>query len=189
MSLRPLRKTTESFIAEANIKHNFKFTYEKTVYTGINNIIIITCKLHGDFAQRADKHLNETYGKGGCPSCRYSGVRKDKEFLAKAQELHNNFYDYSKTLYKRTDEKVIIICPLHGEFYQTPNAHTNKNKPSGCPCCGTAKKIAILKQQPNTFTKSGFVKVAKERICTFYLLRCQIQAEVFYKIRDYLSNA
>jgi very-short-patch-repair endonuclease len=34
------------------------------------------------------------------------------------------------------DKKIKIICPKHGEFYQTPRNHKNNH---GCPICNTSK--------------------------------------------------
>lgn len=45
------------------------------------------------------------------------------EFISKANEVHNNLYDYSKVVYKNNKTKVIIIDPIYGEFEQTPNSH------------------------------------------------------------------
>jgi hypothetical protein len=65
-----LRKTTEKFIEEATIKHNGKYTYLKTIYTGAHRKTIITCDDHGDFYQTPRNHLFGRGGKGqGCPKC------------------------------------------------------------------------------------------------------------------------
>lgn len=42
-----------------------------------------------------------------------------EEFIAKAREVHGDKYDYSKVNYINNSTKVIIICPIHGEFEQT----------------------------------------------------------------------
>lgn len=55
-----------------------------------------------------------------------------EEFIKKANEKHNGKYEYSKVEYVNAKTKVCIICPKHGEFWQTPNAHT---KGQGCPKC------------------------------------------------------
>lgn len=52
--------------------------------------------------------------------------------------MHGNKYDYSKTEYVRNNDKVIIGCPTHGDFYQTPDTHTNKGH--GCPQCGNENR-------------------------------------------------
>lgn len=56
-----------------------------------------------------------------------------EEFISRAKEKHGDKYDYSKVEYINAHTKVIIICPEHGEFKQTPSAH--KNNGMGCPNC------------------------------------------------------
>ena len=46
-----------------------------------------------------------------------------KEFIDKANKIHNNYYDYSLVNYVKATSKVKIICPKHGEFEQQPNNH------------------------------------------------------------------
>jgi Zn finger protein HypA/HybF involved in hydrogenase expression len=66
-------------------------------------------------------------------------------FAETCSKLHNNYYDYSKTVYKNVKEKVTITCPVHGDFEQTPDGHLSGR---GCPACGK-KKIseAMTKRQ------------------------------------------
>ena len=59
-----------------------------------------------------------------------------KEFIKRANTKHNNFYDYGKVVYKRMVDKIIIICPIHGEFLQAPSNHLNGQ---GCIECGYLK--------------------------------------------------
>ena len=56
----------------------------------------------------------------------------NKEFINKANQVHNGKYDYSKTKYKSSKIKIIIICKKHGEFLQNPSIHLGK---SGCIKC------------------------------------------------------
>lgn len=51
------------------------------------------------------------------------------EFIARARSVHGARYDYSKVEYRGRKDKVRIICPVHGEFLQTPDKHL-----SGCGC-------------------------------------------------------
>lgn len=55
------------------------------------------------------------------------------DFIEKARKVHGDKYDYSKVEYINNKTKVCIICPIHGEFWQTPSVHVN-NK-SNCPKC------------------------------------------------------
>lgn len=46
-----------------------------------------------------------------------------EQFINKANIIHNGKYDYSEVVYKKSNEKVKIICKLHGEFWQNPSNH------------------------------------------------------------------
>jgi len=75
-----VRKTTEQFIKEANIIHDNKFNYDKTLYIKNQIKVIITCPIHGDFEQRPLSHLQGN----GCNSCNESrGEREISKFLNK----------------------------------------------------------------------------------------------------------
>jgi len=63
-----------------------------------------------------------------------------KNFISRARIINENKYDYSKTSYVSGCTKIIIICPIHGEFMQTPNHHLNKQ---GCPVCSGNQKLTI----------------------------------------------
>lgn len=84
--------TTEEFIKKAIIKHGDKYDYQKTQYIKLDEKVIIICKEHGDFWQLPSKHL---YGQG-CKICGGSHKPKIDEWICKAEEIHNNIYDYSK---------------------------------------------------------------------------------------------
>ena len=71
------------------------------------------------------------------------------QFILQARQVHGWKYDYSKVEYVNSQTKVCIICPEHGEFWQTPNAHMSGQ---GCPECGGTKKL----------TTDVFIKRAKE---------------------------
>lgn len=50
---------------------------------------------------------------------------------------HSGKYDYSKSIYIRDKEKIEIICPHHGSFWQIPHAHKRGQK---CPHCSKMEK-------------------------------------------------
>ena len=62
---------------------------------------------------------------------------KTLEFIKKAKNIHGDQYDYSKVKYTRLKDKVRIICPIHGEFWQNANNHLHG---SGCPVCSKIKR-------------------------------------------------
>ena len=122
-------------IKKANETHNNKYQYDKTVYSSSKKDVCINCPIHGEFWQRADAHLNGQ----GCPKCAVESntdkCKHTKEFFVqKAIKAHNDKYNYSKVNYVNNRTKICIICPKHGEFWQTPDNHLAGH---GCPKCGT----------------------------------------------------
>lgn len=61
-----------------------------------------------------------------------------EQFIIKARLIHEDKYDYSLVNYINNSTEVIIICPIHGPFKQTPNHHLAGY---GCSfCAGNIKK-------------------------------------------------
>lgn len=56
-----------------------------------------------------------------------------EEFIKRSTDIHNNFYDYSVTIFKKVYEDVEIICPVHGVFSQLARRHLMGK---GCHACG-----------------------------------------------------
>ena len=132
------RKEKENeFIRKSNLIHNNKYDYSKVQYINSTTLVKIICPIHGEFEQMPHNHV-----KGcECQKCAVEKTRKSlslttDEFIKRAKEIHGDKYDYSKVEYgKNNREKVCIICPKHGEFWQEPNMHINEQQ--GCPLCGT----------------------------------------------------
>jgi len=57
---------------------------------------------------------------------------KTKLFADKCVSVHGDRYRYDNCKYIATHEKVEIICPDHGSFWQRPSSHL---RGSGCPKC------------------------------------------------------
>jgi len=127
------KHTLEEFLEKAKIIHGNKYDYTKVVYNGVDYKIIIGCPEHGEFQQTAYSHL---IGKG-CNQCSI-GINKvsTENFINKAREIHGDKYDYTKVIYVKSNEKVNIVCPEHGEFQQTPSGHLRNN---GCLFCSGSK--------------------------------------------------
>lgn len=129
---------TEEFIKRARKIHEDKYNYDKVVYTNVHSKVIIICPIHGDFEQEANSHLHGI----GCPYCGGTKKKNTEEFIKKAINIHGNKYNYSKVEYKGVEEKVCIICPIHGEFWQTPHSHLNNH---GCPICASSIGEKLVK--------------------------------------------
>jgi hypothetical protein len=112
--------------------------------------VTIECPQHGTFVQKPLHHLRR---RQGCPACGGTKKKTTEQFIAQACAIHKGKYDYSKTIYTRNHEQVCIICPLHGEFLQTPASHTLSKNPSGCPKCGGHVP----------YTRDSFIEAAAKR--------------------------
>lgn len=120
--------TLAKFLTNAVKKHGNKYDYSKAIYINGATKLDIICNEHGVFEQRPKDHINGQ----GCPKCANNKNRKDKEFVARAEEIHGQKYDYSKVVYHRVDKKVTITCPTHGDWRTKPNTHLSGH---GCPKC------------------------------------------------------
>jgi hypothetical protein len=76
-----------------------------------------------------------------------------EEFIEKANQTHNNKYDYSLVDYKNSLTKVKIICPEHGVFEQMPGNHLYGQQ---CPKCA---RLCIKQKQ--LMTNDIFVNKAQ----------------------------
>ena len=122
------RATTPEFIEKAKKVHGNKYEYMLVNYKGTYEKVQIVCHEHGVFKQTAKDHLNGC----GCPKCGGRIPLTQNDFVMRSIKTHNNKYDYSLVKYTTDKIKVSIICPDHGKFEQTPNAHMNGQ---GCPRC------------------------------------------------------
>ena len=127
------RPTTDEWIKNAKLVHGDRYDYSLVDYKRAIDSVDIICPVHGKFSQKANNHLNGS----GCLKCareKFIGIRlsNTSEFIKKASIIHNNKYNYSEVDYKRSDKKVAIICPTHGNFLQTPREHLSGR---GCIKC------------------------------------------------------
>lgn len=142
--------TTEQYIDKANEVHKGKYLYDKTEYINSRSKVCITCPTHGDFWQNASSHLMGV----GCPKCANLHHYNTREFIDAANIVHNGKYDYSKTEYANSQTKICVICPIHGEFWATPNHHLNG---VGCPKCANNRVSEKL-----SISKDKFIELGKE---------------------------
>lgn len=140
------RKTTEEFVEQAKNVHGDKYDYSKVIYESTQKPVEIVCKIHGSFFQRPLDHL---HGQN-CPHCSHRSTKYTlEEFINKAKKIHGNRYDYSNVNYADNQTKVCIICPIHGEFWQTPQHHL---KGYGCKKCSLT----------HNYTTDEFISICKE---------------------------
>lgn len=129
-----LMKTTEKFINESNIIHNFKYDYSLVECNGQYIPVKIICPIHGIFLQTPLAH----HQGHGCRPCnqKMASIERTKtteEFIAEAITVHGNIFDYSKSIYNGAREIIEIICVKHGSFWPRAWSHLSG---CGCPSCG-----------------------------------------------------
>ena len=147
--------TTEEFIAKAKAIHGEKYDYSKVRYVKNDKKVIIICPKHGEFLQTPMTHLRGN----GCQKCGYETIgrklkrseplksphprKTTEDFIKQATELQNGFYGYSKAVYVNDKTPLVITCPIHGDFLQTPNKHLIGH---GCPKCRYEKSSKALRR-------------------------------------------
>ena len=144
--------STEEFIERSKIIHCNKYNYSDTVYENYIKKVFIGCPTHGSFSQSPADHLS---GKS-CKRCAADSLAERRrlsieEFIKRASEIHADFYDYSKSKYEKSIKEIIIICPIHGEFFQTPHVHLR-----GCGCQLCASAVNVSEQRLLKLIKRNF---------------------------------
>lgn len=164
--------TVAQFVKKARKVHGKKYSYDKVNYKSTFEKVTITCPVHGDFEQTPYLHLSGS----GCYWCgRESQSVKIKntqaDIIRRAKEVHGDKYDYSKVVYKGVNEKVVITCPKHGDFLQTPNIHLQGH---GCPDCGNDEWLNKVSS-----SKEEFIERARD----------MHGDEYDYSLVDYINHA
>lgn len=176
--------TTEEFIASAKALFGDRYDYSKVVYSGSKTKVCIICPEHGAFWATPNSHLKGT----GCPKC-YGNAKIDKqEFLRRATTRFNGKYDYSKVEWKGYKRKVCIICPEHGEVWQTPYLHL---RTQGCLKCSGSymdqdffiEKATAIHNGKYDYSKVEY-KNSKDPVC----IVCPVHGEFWQKPNDHLMQ-
>ena len=165
--------TTEQFIQKAKLIHGDKYDYSQVIYKSSIYKVIITCPIHGSYSQTPNKHLLSN----GCPICENtSKISKAKlEFIDRANQIHNNKYDYSLVDYKNNSTKIKIICSQHGVYETSPENHIFGK---GCCVCGVHNSEYMFNKFKDRCIKNN------NGLGILYVIGCwsDDKSEVFIKI-------
>lgn len=157
-----MKKLTQDEVIE-RLKNKFPmYGYEKVVYKNNKEKITVTCPIHGDFDVRPDCILNGT----GCPSCGGTKKLTTSSFIENANEVHNGFFSYEKTEYVNAGSKVIVTCPIHGDFMIKANNHLLGQGCGKCTQEGIKHEISKREKNSNntkTYDTETFISKAKEK--------------------------
>lgn len=135
LSAKKRTSTTSAFIEKAIKIHGNKYKYNKVKYISAKSKVKIFCNLCNIyFMQEPANHLNGV----GCPECSKKlhirlNTKTIEHFIQKAKTIHENKYDYSLSVYTKSNNKVKIICnQCKNIFSQIASNHLNGQ---GCPIC------------------------------------------------------
>lgn len=199
--------TTDDYKRMAREVHGDEYDYDKVEYVNMNTKVCNICHKkdengveHGEFWQTPRLHIHR---KHGCPKC--NGGIKDTQniFCEKVHKMYGDLYDTSKVEYKKSSEKVCIICHKkdkygheHGEFFIRPNSLLRNH---GCPKCSQSKleeeiQNTLLNYSINFIREKTFKWLKYEGLLRldFYLpeynIAIECQGEQHYKPTDFANK-
>jgi hypothetical protein len=185
---------TDEYYKKCIEKHGNKYDYSL-----LENIkkrecrVDIICPKHGSFNISLHKHIcGDGCKKCGVEKTTHLKILKAKnKFIQEANTIHNNKYDYSKFEYISAKNNIIIICPLHGTFEQTPNSHLSGN---GCKKCSNNKVKEIMSIPWNIYkedlqnihnNKYDYSKVAWKGVDIDIIVICPIHRDFEIRPADH----
>lgn len=141
--------TVDDFIYKSKFLFGSHYDYTLLDYKNNRTQVKLKCNLCSNiFLIRPDSHFVSP--SGGCLKCQpqRAGSRENKgitveEFIAKANEIHNNKYDYSFIEFRILSDILNIKCEEHGFFKQTGSKHITDRH--GCTECGRIKRANALR--------------------------------------------
>lgn len=122
--MRP-RMTTEQWIEKAREVHGCYFDYSFVEYVNQSTRVLVLCPHHGPFWALPKTHIKDG---AGCPVCAQQDREEkrrvsDEEFYARAEEVHEDRFDYGPTWRSGRYGYAVVICPEHGPFAQRMQKH------------------------------------------------------------------
>ncbi len=154
-------KTMAQIVATFPAQVRERYDFSGATYAGaLTPIRGIVCYKHGGFQQYSAQLRKDG---AGCPKCgdekRVQSRRMiPAEFVARAEALHGDRFDYGKTHYVNMVTKVIVTCRQHGDFTISPIKLVHEGQ--GCPTCGAAMR-GVRKTAINPGAAAAEVSIAK----------------------------
>jgi len=118
--------------------------YSKIDFKSISSLMLFGCKKHNVwYTQKGTRHLE---GRVGCYLCGKIYKHTIDTFKEISTDKHQGKYDYSLVVYKSNKDKVKIVCPIHGQFEQTPEHHMKGFGCWKCSGCYPSTSIDFIKK-------------------------------------------
>lgn len=131
----------EEFIFRASKIHNNKYLYDEIDFISYRDKVKIICPVHGSFWQTPNNHVNN---KQGCSKCAKVASISNIEAIERCKIVHGDKYNYDLVSFVKVTNKVIIICPKHGQFVQGMRQHYSGQGCPSCSKCISKKEISWL---------------------------------------------
>ncbi len=123
-------------------------------------------------------------------SKRYIPNRKlsKQNFVERANKKHNNKFTYPDD-YIGGHTKIRIICPTHGEFFQTPSSHMSG---IGCPACSGNKRPTteeVIEEAKNIWgDRYGLDKIVYTKNGIPFEVTCPVHGSFFKTRAEFILN-
>lgn len=137
--MRGKKITTEEFISESRKRFGEKFKYKSTIYKSANHSLTIECPHHGIIRVYPRNHLKSELG---CPQCVHD--KKTSDFVKKSKKKFGDKFKYDQTVFRRSDQRLKIECPVHQIVEVYPLTHLRAK--IGCPECDKHSKDITYEQ-------------------------------------------
>ncbi|WP_416469933.1 GIY-YIG nuclease family protein [Salmonella enterica] len=190
---KPPSYYTQGVLAEIK-KYNLGYEFlgfainESSEWAGAHTKLVLKCPKHGEYSSCSYNNFTKKNGKGRrCPVCSVETVadfHRDtlESFIHKANLIHNNFYDYSKSIYVNANTPLVYTCPLHGEQTIRPSKHIlNGQRCNKCALESILLDSYDVKNKINEihddhFTFDEFVYKGRHKEC---IVTCKIKNQSY----------
>ena len=124
----------EELVNDGTKIHNGKYSYPQQEIKYFYDDCIITCPIHGDFKQKINNHINDSYG---CPKCALDSLHKSKKYSINDIKLLLNDktnISYNINSYVNMNTPMEFTCNTCNNTFKRPlTVFLNEN--DTCPYC------------------------------------------------------
>lgn len=143
------KQTLLEFINKFQIKFPCKkYDFRESEYVNSHEKMKVICDKGHIFYIRPCDLLNGY----GCSICGGTKKMTTEEFIIEANKVHNNYFFYDHCHFINVNSKVIVTCPIHGDFKVKANNHLNGANCKKCTTKGITHQITLRKTK-NKSTK------------------------------------
>lgn len=189
------RLTRDEFIKKAKIVHGEKYKYDKVTYTNNKTIVIIICKIHGEFEQKAGNHL---LGRG-CHDCACQVTCNnlcnlessyESDFIKNSTLKFGDKYNFDLIKYVNATSKVTLKCKCGHIFDVAPEIHL-KNKESCSKCRGHVADCNEFIEKANSKHQNqyNYKKVIYKNLTTIVEIICNHHGSFFQTPSSHLRGS